>query len=97
MNEKVYILSNPSMPGLYKIGKTKREVKRAIQELGAPESIPRPFEEEFSVEVKNANEVKRKAMAKLAVFRVSPNREFFRTDLETIKETIYDMIDEQQK
>src|SRR3954466_7359261 len=47
----VYILINPSLPGLVKIGKTTRSSESRAMELSAPTGLPTPFivafDEEF--------------------------------------------------
>tara|TARA_R110000796_G_scaffold95459_2_gene200673 strand:+ start:14080 stop:14799 length:720 start_codon:yes stop_codon:yes gene_type:complete len=40
----VYILSNPSMPGVLKIGMTQKSVELRIKQLSAPTGVAAPFE-----------------------------------------------------
>ena len=44
INGYVYILSNPAMPGLLKIGYTERDVQERVKELSNT-GIPSPFED----------------------------------------------------
>ena len=39
----IYILSNPKIPGLVKIGFTKRSVKQRVKELSSTTGVPTPF------------------------------------------------------
>ncbi len=39
----VYLLSNPSMPNIVKIGSTERTIKERISELSSVTSLPTPF------------------------------------------------------
>jgi hypothetical protein len=54
----VYILSNPKMPGLLKIGYTARPVEERVQELNAATGVPAPFviEAYFPSETPDKNE-----------------------------------------
>src|SRR5271168_5325297 len=72
----VYILSNPSMPGLVKIGKTTTAPSQRMQELHST-GVPTPFELEFAVEVADCHASERAAHGALNQHRVSVNREFF--------------------
>lgn len=74
----VYILSNPTMPGLVKIGCTERDVSTRIEELSSHTGVAAPYEEEARFAVNNPIIVERMIHAKLARFRHSANREFFR-------------------
>lgn len=40
----VYILSNPGMPGLLKIGMTRFDPTRRVQELSSATGVPTPFQ-----------------------------------------------------
>ena len=46
----VYILTNPSMPGLVKVGKTTTTPNQRMSELHST-GVPTPFELEFSISV----------------------------------------------
>ena len=72
----IYCLSNPSMPGIYKVGKTDRAPSQRCFELSNSTSVPEPFFILFYVEVDNALQTERELHRDLDDFRVSPNREF---------------------
>jgi hypothetical protein len=76
----VYILSNPSMPDLVKIGKTTASPIQRMQELHST-GVPTPFELEFAAEVTDCHASERSAHDALAKHRVSTNREFFRVSV----------------
>jgi hypothetical protein len=40
----IYILSNPAMQGLLKIGVTSRDVRERVTQLSAATGVPKPFE-----------------------------------------------------
>jgi hypothetical protein len=72
----VYILSNPAMPGLVKIGKTINLDDRMKSLFST--GIPLPFRCVYAKKVSNYNEVERKLHKGLSAIRENPNREFFR-------------------
>lgn len=48
----VYILRNPAMEGIFKIGKAD-DVQKRINELSSSTGVPMPFECEFAMKVEN--------------------------------------------
>lgn len=78
----VYILTNPSMPGLVKIGKTTRDVEQRAIELYQT-GVPEPFEVSHYVYSPNCSELEDMTHKVMAKERVSSGREFFRyTEIE---------------
>jgi T5orf172 domain len=76
----VYVLTNPAMPGLVKIGFTNREdANRRIAELYGT-GVPVPFTLEFACRVPNAEEVEKALHIAFAPHRINPKREFFRIE-----------------
>jgi hypothetical protein len=45
----IYVLSNPSMPGIVKVGRTFREPRARAAELSASTGVPTPFKIEATV------------------------------------------------
>jgi hypothetical protein len=76
----IYILSNPAMPDLVKIGKTTTSPTQRMQELHST-GVPTPFELEFAAEVTDCHACERAAHEVLDEHRVSTNREFFRVSV----------------
>ena len=74
----VYILSNPSMPGLITIGATNnlQQKMRALYKANVPE----PFQCFYAGEVENAESIERHLHELFADCRVSSKRNFFRID-----------------
>lgn len=73
----IYILTNPIMPGIIKIGKTNQEdVKLRMAQLYTT-GVPLPFECEYAAKVKNIDEVERALHTAFGPDRVNPKREFF--------------------
>lgn len=78
----VYILTNPAMPDIVKIGMTSRESMDArLRELYNT-SVPVPFECEYACKVRNYQEVERALHLAFQPYRIHPQREFFRINPE---------------
>lgn len=86
----VYILSNPAMPGLLKIGRTDRRPEARARELAASTGVPSEFCVEFSVLVADSMSAERFVHKTLEDkgYRNSKNREFFSVSLEEASEVI---------
>jgi len=78
----VYILSNPSLPGLVKIGQTINLEQRLSQLFNT--SVPTPFKCIYAKKVQNYKEVERKLHKGLNKDRINQNREFFRIPEEDV-------------
>ena len=91
----VYILSNPSMIGLLKIGFTNDEIiDYRITDLWTT-GVPEPFKLEAYTRVNNPNEVERQIHKIVDEYRLNKDREFFRISfdklLEILKEKLPDI------
>lgn len=76
----VYVLSNPSMPGVVKVGRSKIGGKHRAQQIYTT-GVPEPFRLEFEVMVDDASEVEALAHERLSFCRVNGSREFFRCEV----------------
>jgi hypothetical protein len=76
----VYILSNPSMPGLVKIGRTTRSVEGRANELYQT-GVPTPFVVERQVLTPDCEALESEVHNALADCRVNGSREFFRVSV----------------
>jgi T5orf172 domain len=80
----VYVLTNPAMPGLVKIGKTTQlEVEDRMKQLYGT-GVPIPFDCAFACQVKDTSEVEKALHFAFGVHRVNPNREFFKIEAERV-------------
>ncbi len=82
----VYILTNPAMPGLVKIGMTTRDnIDNRMKELFGT-GVPVPFDCIYACYVKQSDCSKiEKALHKaFSPNRINPNREFFKIDPEQV-------------
>ena len=80
--EVVYVLTNPAMPGLVKIGFTTQEdTNTRIAQLYTT-GVPVPFTLEFACRVPNGAEVERAFHTAFGPNRINPRREFFKIEPE---------------
>lgn len=82
----VYVMCNDAMPGYYKIGATCRPPSIRAAELSASTSIPCIFEIVMYAEVEDPFLIEAEIHEIHSESRVTPNREFFRFDLDGIVE-----------
>lgn len=76
----VYVLTNPAMPGLVKIGHTTQDQARSRLDQLYTTGVPVPFELVFACRVPNSAEVERALHTAFAPQRINPRREFFRIE-----------------
>lgn len=77
----IYILANPSMPGLVKIGKTKRTPEERVKELSGATGVPTAFfiiYEKFFHDCDSAEICIHTTLESMGA-RLTTNREFFNT------------------
>ena len=72
----VYVLTNPAMPGLVKIGRTARGMEARLGELYST-GVPLPFECAYAARVTDEGKVERAFHQAFGPYRVNPKREFF--------------------
>ena len=80
MSEIVYLLTNPAMPGLVKIGKTTQEDPQLRMDDLYSTGVPLPFDCELAMEVDDAAKVESILHETFESHRVNPRREFFEMD-----------------
>lgn len=87
MNDKlkngiVYVLTNPAMPGIVKIGKTARDsVDARLNELYST-GVPVPFECAYAARVSDESKVEKAFHQAFSPYRINAKREFFEIDAE---------------
>ena len=80
----VYVLSNPAMPGMVKIGKTTAEDPQVRLDQLYNTSVPVPFECEVAVRVQDVGQCEQVLHQAFAQCRVNPRREFFKIEAEDV-------------
>ncbi len=85
----IYIQRSPALEiNVYKIGLTRRSAEIRAKELSSATGIPLPFDVLANWEVDDCAHVEQEIHQRLAVFRINPQREFFRAELSFIIKTI---------
>ncbi len=87
----IYVLSNTLLEGLYKVGWTERSPEERALELSAT-GLPEPFKVIYSIKTDLSIESEKLIHKKLDKFRYRSDREFFKTDISTIKKAITDVL-----
>ena len=87
-NQWVYILSNPTQPGLLKIGYTKNSPEKRAKQISSATGVALPYKVEWAYQCFNGEIVEREVHHKLKAKRVNSSKEFFQISLEEAKETI---------
>lgn len=90
-NGYIYILTNPSLNGLVKIGSTAYNVAVRVKQLSSTTSIPEPFAVAYEIYVNNFQEFEKELHNKLSKYRVNPKREFFKISVESVIEVVKNM------
>ena len=83
MSEIIYLLTNPTIPDLVKIGRTTN-LEQRIRSLSSHSGVAVPFECFHASEVTDANEVEQALHDGFADHRINNRREFFRIDPERV-------------
>ena len=98
MNEPghIYILINPSIDGMVKIGKTTRDPDLRAKELSQATGVPTPFYVAFSIQVADCDSAEEYVHAVLEHngFERARNREFFQMSLQKAVELLM-IVDKQ--
>ena len=81
----VYVLSNPSMPGMVKIGYTNGDPEGRVKEINRATGIPTDFIVEYAIPCVNGYEVEQLVHEALDNVRVSNRKEFFNINIEEAK------------
>ena len=90
----LYVLINPSMSNLVKIGMTTREVEQRCRELNSATGVATPFIIGFEEEVSDAPRAERLVHNLLQDqgVRLNPNREFFEVSLSVAVKAINEVL-----
>ena len=84
----VYVLSNPSQPGILKIGYTSNTPEERARQLSNATGVALPYVVEYAYSCWNGLELEKDIHERLNEYRLTKQREFFQIDLEEAKEII---------
>ena len=88
----VYVLTNPAMPQMVKIGKTRRDdVAQRLRELYST-GVPVPFQCEVARSVEDHQKVEAALHTAFQPYRVNPQREFFEVEVEQVR-AVLELLD----
>jgi hypothetical protein len=87
-NSWVYILSNSSMPGLFKIGYTKSKPEIRAKQISSATGVAQPYIVEWAFKCHDGDLLENEVHGYLDSYRVSTNREFFQISLEEAKQAV---------
>jgi hypothetical protein len=90
----IYVLSNPSMDNLVKIGKTSRDPSSRATELSSASGVPGKFVVVHSVWALNIEVAEDKVHNKLEDHRYNQRREFFEIDVKKAIEMVDEVVDD---
>ena len=76
MEGSVYVLTNPAMPNMVKIGNTTRDVELRLADPYST-GVPLPFECEYAAKVKDVDKTEKAFHTAFEPSRVNPKRKFF--------------------
>ena len=94
----VYILRNPAMPGLIKIGYTTRTAEARAKELyeGAL-GVPKPFVVVHTNDCEEPQELEATVHKRLAEYRINKNREFFKYPADDAYQLVKELHEKNQR
>jgi len=84
----VYILSNPTLPNIFKIGYTKNEPEVRAKQISASTGVALPYKVEWAFQCFNGEQLEHEVHEELATYRVNQQREFFDIPLVEAQEAI---------
>jgi len=88
----IYILENPALPDVVKIGKTHRDLNYRIKELSSSTSIPLHFKIIYQRYVNDCDTLEREIFTKLKDYRIDSKKEFFKINSDSAIENIDEII-----
>ena len=87
-DEWVYVLTNPAIPNMVKIGYTKLDPLVRATKISRGTGVPLGFEVEWAYKCYKGERIEREVHMYFSKERVSKQREFFRVSLNDAKEII---------
>ena len=84
----VYILSNPSLPNMLKIGYTKNEPEVRAKQISASTGVALPYKVEWAFQCFNGEQLEQEVHREVESYRGNQQREFVDIPLDEAQETI---------
>ena len=86
--EFIYLLSNASMPGILKVGRTTQNPRKRAEELSGSTGVPTPFSVAYALQVADSASFESHIHELLDQYRINQNREFFSISISKAVEII---------
>lgn len=90
----IYVLVNPSLGGLIKVGFTKRSIEERVKELSSSTSIPTPFIPVYWKRVSEVEQLEKTIHAQLKSLGFSHGKEYFKVEPPVVIDLIISLIEE---
>ena len=87
-DEWVYILTNPAMEGMVKIGYTTNDPHTRAEQISRGTGVPLGYEVAWAYKCYKGERIEKEVHKYFKKQRISPTREFFRVTLEEAKQII---------
>ena len=87
-NQWVYVLSNPTSPGILKIGYTSLTPDERAKQISNATGVALPYKVEWAFKCFDGEQLEGEVHNKLREYRINNQREFFQINLEEAKEVI---------
>lgn len=84
----IYILSNPSMPNMFKIGYTSKKPEERAKQISRSTGVPTPYKVEWAFKCHDGDLLEKEVHQVLDYCRVTSNKEHFTLPLEEAKQVI---------
>ena len=84
----VYILSNPTLPAMLKIGYTKNTPEVRAQQISNATGVALPYKVEWAFHCYNGEQLEGEVHKYLESYRVNNHREFFQIPLDEAKKAV---------
>lgn len=84
----VYVLSNPTVPGMLKIGYTKNLPEERARQISNATGVVLPYKVEWAFHCYNGEQLEGEVHKYLESYRVNNHREFFQIPLDEAKKAV---------
>lgn len=88
----VYVLANPSINGIVKIGKTRQKPVERAKEISSAPGVPTPFLVVYHACFEDYDQAEKFVHNRLENFRVSNNHEFFKVEIPVAVKAVVEAI-----
>ena len=84
----VYVLSNPTLPAMLKIGYTKNQPEERARQISNATGVALPYKVEWAFHCFNGEQLEGEVHKYLESYRVNNHREFFQIPLDKARKAV---------